>query len=404
MYPDYIKLFYVEDLSEYLRQKKENIKAIIEQENEDYILNVNEEEYIKHLSEDNFIEPLQLLTDEKYIVETKGNYAENDGWGNSTIVSREIIQYHIPFVGNRILLEKHPNSSLVWTEQLPVSTNEIVIDIPIRSEDSTTVTAELDNLLGKINTQIQNQLPSIRVFNDELENCIKELILKRKEHLIKKSKFIESLGVEIKKNENLPKTFSIPSKITKKITPRPQVANKALVPEPTLPHEIYEDVLKIIHDTGKIFETNPSIYEGKEEEALRDFLLFQLVPRFELSATGESFNKSGKTDILLKYENKNIFIAECKFWNGKVSYFEAISQLLNYLTWRDSKTALVIFVKNKNISSVIQEIENVTKEQSNFVKYVGKSDESWFNFIFSLPNDKEREIKLAVLLFHTPES
>lgn len=41
----------------------------------------------------------------------------------------------------------------------------------------------------------------------------------------------------------------------------------------------------------------------------------------------ETFNSSGKTDILIRVENRNIFIAECKFWRGPKSFGEAIEQL-----------------------------------------------------------------------------
>jgi len=91
----------------------------------------------------------------------------------------------------------------------------------------------------------------------------------------------------------------------------------------------------------------PSTYSNKGEEDLRDHILLVLEPRFQGSATGETFNKTGKTDILLRFEGKNVFIAECKFWNGIKLFFETISQLLAYLTWRDSKAAVIIFVKTK---------------------------------------------------------
>jgi hypothetical protein len=72
----------------------------------------------------------------------------------------------------------------------------------------------------------------------------------------------------------------------------------------------------------------PSTYKNKGEEELRDHILLLLEPNFEGSATGETFNKSGKTDILLRYDGKNVFIGECKFWKG-VRLFLIL--LTNYL-------------------------------------------------------------------------
>jgi hypothetical protein len=83
-----------------------------------------------------------------------------------------------------------------------------------------------------------------------------------------------------------------------------------------------------------------------EEEHLRDHILMVLDPNFEYgSATGETFNKKGKTDILLRHDSSVAFVAECKFWGGEKVFHKTIDQLLNYLTWRDSKTAVIIFVQ-----------------------------------------------------------
>ena len=125
--------------------------------------------------------------------------------------------------------------------------------------------------------------------------------------------------------------------------------------------------------------------------------------RIEGSTIGETFNKKGKTDILLKHENENIFIAECKIWKGKQYYLDAITQLIGYLTWRDSKTAIILFVKNKNISSVLNNIEEYTPDHPNFVEYVNNENESWFNYIFHMDGDTGIKIKTAVLVIHIPQ-
>lgn len=37
-------------------------------------------------------------------------------------------------------------------------------------------------------------------------------------------------------------------------------------------------------------------------------------------AQGETFNKSGKTDILISEESRSAFIAECKIWRGQKKF------------------------------------------------------------------------------------
>jgi hypothetical protein len=127
-----------------------------------------------------------------------------------------------------------------------------------------------------------------------------------------------------------------------------------------------------------------------------------LEPNFQGSATGETFNKTGKTDILLRYEGTNVFIAECKFWKGKKVFLSTISQLLGYLTWRDSKAAVIMFVPNKEFTSVLETAKGSISEHSNYLSFVNSSDETWLNYKFHLNDDRNRLLKLAVMLYHTP--
>lgn len=65
-----------------------------------------------------------------------------------------------------------------------------------------------------------------------------------------------------------------------------------------------------------VLERSPKAFDGMREEDLRMQFLVALNGQFEGKATGETFNYQGKTDILIRVECRNIFIAECKFWTG----------------------------------------------------------------------------------------
>jgi hypothetical protein len=104
----------------------------------------------------------------------------------------------------------------------------------------------------------------------------------------------------------------------------------------------------------------------------------------------------------LRYEGSNVFIAECKFWKGAKSYLKTIDQLLGYLTWRDSKAAIIIFVQSVDFSNIISQIETLSQQHPNYLGFVSRSDETRFNFRFHIIDDPNRELRLAVLLFHTP--
>lgn len=191
-------------------------------------------------------------------------------------------------------------------------------------------------------------------------------------------------------------------------TPKPKLeGNKSYALEPTMQDSMYKDVLDVIYVLGKSMERKPTLYIGKDEESLRDQLLFSLETRYKsVTASGETFNKNGKTDILLKHEKdgSNLFIAECKIWHGKKQFLEAISQLFDrYLTWRDSKVAVIIFVKNKEISNIIKIVKEAVFEHKYFLEELDvTSKDSSFSYKFHLKDDKEKNVFLEVILFHFP--
>jgi hypothetical protein len=114
------------------------------------------------------------------------------------------------------------------------------------------------------------------------------------------------IGVPIRKKSSLAPTFSVPVTSRKTITPKPLASTAPFVQEPALDNSVYVEILQVIEDSGRVIERHPSLYEGKDEEGLRDYFIVQLEPRFEGSTTGETFNKSGKTDILMRCQGKNL--------------------------------------------------------------------------------------------------
>lgn len=94
-----------------------------------------------------------------------------------------------------------------------------------------------------------------------------------------------------------------------------------------------------------------------------------------------------------------------RFGRGKEYFKSKIDQLNRYLTWRDTKTAVVLFCKNQNFSGVDEQIKEGAAEHEQFKSFEGKRAESWYDYKFHFEENPEREISLAVLVFHiSPES
>jgi hypothetical protein len=177
----------------------------------------------------------------------------------------------------------------------------------------------------------------------------------------------------------------------------------SFTPEPVLAQSDYEEILRIMKNMAQVMELSPRAFLETDEEALRTHFLLQLNGVYEGDATGETFNFDGKTDILIRKDGKNVFVAECKFWKGEKAFLETIDQLLTkYVSWRDTKTAMVLFNRNAGFSAVLAKIADIVPKHPHFKRDLRKSDESTFRYVFGQPNDANREIMLTVMAFDIP--
>jgi hypothetical protein len=123
---------------------------------------------------------------------------------------------------------------------------------------------------------------------------------------------------------------------------------------------------------------------------------------FEGAAAGETFNAEGKTDILIRVDGRNIFIAECKIWRGSQYLMEAIDQLFSYMTWRDTKSAITVFNRNKNFSAVLASIKETVGAHPQRKHGPRVEGETRFRYVFGHPKDSSREIIVTILAFDVP--
>jgi hypothetical protein len=77
--------------------------------------------------------------------------------------------------------------------------------------------------------------------------------------------------------------------------------------------------------------------------------------------------------------------------------------LLGYAAWRDTKTAIIMFNRNKDTSRVLKKIPETVRSHPNFKRDVpAYQHQSGFRFILRQRDDTDRELILTVLLFDVP--
>lgn len=404
---------FIKNIADLFSRNITTVENTISQEKQDYILNVNEEEYINHLSQSVEFDIPTLDWDNVSADSYEKEFTEYGDWGRyreeQYKVKRQVFCYYIPVVGDKNLLYYRQANTFKIGGYAPEGTFKdgcLIIEFIQRGADISTIKSQYEEANREIKASHNRLLYDIEEHHKAIKGHVRTKFNERKQNLLHQINQLSSLGVPIRKS-NAPGTFSIPKpQLRKKIEiKKPIVTEKGFKPEPALTDDDYIGILKHIDDCGKNFERMPSTYKGKGEEDLRDHILFVLDPNFEMgSATGETFNKNGKTDIMLNYNGQAVFIAECKYWTGEKGFLETIDQLLGYLTWRNSKASVIMFVKENDFSSIIQKAVEATKKHSNYLGEIGKSNESWFNFRLHLNGDTNREVKLAIQLYHLPKN
>ena len=309
----------------------------------------------------------------------------------------------IPFEGEAQVFRCRPSTYSTCPPTADVRGHEIRVRLTRTDHDHKAMRADFDGIRESIRKHVEWGVEEIRGFNANLRQQAKDGLELRKKKFLNDHGMVSSLGFPIRPRAGATTTYSAPVTRRKLPISKPAVASGPFRPEPELGMEHYEHILGVISNMVLVMERNPASFSRLDEEGLRTHILVQLNGHYEGQATGETFNAEGKTDILIRAEGRNIFIAECKFWKGAEGFKKTIDQLLGYTAWRDTKAAIIVFNRNKDTSAVLKQIPDLVKVHANFKREgTGFEHESGFRFVLHHRDDKNRELTLTVLVFDVP--
>ncbi|WP_082908890.1 hypothetical protein [Chloroflexus islandicus] len=369
----------IDDLAKYFAAKFEIVPIrIIEDQ-----ISVDQQETKRDVSQD----PLRFISDRD----------------RPFYISETLIILYIPFEGEPDIFMYRPSTITLNPPRGFVNGNTLELSIFCTDHDVQSVKREIDRLLGSIRQYLIWITSDLTSFNATLKDVAQQHIEVRRQKLLKDQGLIASLGFPLRKRPDTPATYAV-STVRRKAIPKPPPAHTtAYVPEPAIEMAEYEHILSIIQSTATMLERSPQTFRDMDEENLRDQFLVPLNSHYEGQTTGETFNASGKTDILIRDGDRSVFIAECKIWRGPKSFSSAIDQLLGYATWRDTKTAILIFNHNTKLSDVLAKIPNILKSHSNWKRMMDFTSPTGFRCILAHKDDPNREIILTVLVFEVPK-
>jgi hypothetical protein len=310
--------------------------------------------------------------------------------------------WYVPYEGETELFYMRASTFTVNPPRAVVTPTELQFAYTTADmSDAPRLKAEFERELAKVRDHLAWLERDFKPFTDSLRDQTRALIEKRRAKLAADRGVVATLGYKVRERADAAKTYAVSTQRRPARAPAPPAARGAAL-EPTLDEMTYERILEICSSMATVLEQSPATFATLDEPDIRNHFLVQLNGHFQGDATGETFSAAGKTDILVKVDGKNIFIAECKFWSGSKSASDALDQLLSYATWRESKLALFIFSKGAGFTEVLRKIDQTMSAHAATTRRGDPYGASGFRYVLARPDDSERELTLTVLAFAIP--
>lgn len=309
------------------------------------------------------------------------------------------IKLLIPFEGDPDLFRVQPRTSPIMFESWSIQGSSLAFSITVDKDRPQDLIRKKDELVKQLNSGLASLREDVQRPFETLREAVKNRVQSRLHATAKHDRFIESISniISIRKR---PQATEIVTPTKRKPPPLPPAAERA---DPLVEMSAYEDILKTILAMVSVFERTPDVFRKMKEEDLRMILLVGLNGLYEGGATGETFNGTGKTDILIRRNDRNAFIAECLVWEGQAGLLRKMDdQLFKYATWRDSKVALLVFNRNENFTEVVGKMKDTVRSHSQCVRELPCSFATGSRYEFVRADNSRQRFILTALAFNVP--
>ncbi|WP_146231196.1 hypothetical protein [Micromonospora sicca] len=312
----------------------------------------------------------------------------------------QALTVRLPFTGSRELLQY---GVLAYSQRKPQVVNgavELTIQSPGRLT-SAAINSRVAEFIEDANNCVEKANADAAQFNAKLRSALRSKIYDRKDLLDDTADLDASLKIPLTSVTSQARVEVPVQRKSVRVQESPSDSPSA---EPHVSRLIYEDVVRTLSSFGRAMERLPDTARSLGEEAIRDLALFLLNANYEGAASGEAFNGAGKTDILLNHQNRSAFIGEFKFWGGPKAFSSAINQLCSYTTWRDTKAALVLLVKDVRATTAIEGADQAIRSHPQF-REARPSDRPMErrDYVLASNTDTKRLISVALLPVVIPD-
>lgn len=410
--PQHDLLFFSGDLRATLEHHGQGLVSEVDAAPEDHVLQADEEEWARALAERYSVEAPELLADDAWMDPPK-DVQVDVSWDhfNRAIMDPSQPAYvpghrtvvHIPFTGDKSVFSLQASTRSLSPPRADVANGELRLVVEYPSDSPKDIKAETAGLVAQVNQGLVWARADIDQYNRGLEGKARAAIQNRRQRVERHREHLATTGLPVGPPGERSKTYIAEALVRR---PAPVLArtpsSQPIKLEPVLADKVFEHILEVIRLKAVGIERSPKTYAGMDEEALRTDLLDALNTHYRGQGTAEAFNVNGKTDILVRHEGNNLFIGECKFWSGAKGFVETIDQLYGYTAWRDTKLAVIMFVRERDLTTIIERGREALDRHDQFVSWGEAANETELRAVVSWPGDERRHADLNVFFVPTP--
>ncbi len=402
-------LFLIDDLDAQLRGRQQSVAGAVDAIPKDQFLMSSDQEIADYVVSGLTVIPLVLREDAKSMTQTEtqidvsgdSNRYFSPGRRGPHYIPGTRVEINIPFSGEDWLFRyrTNPYSSSLPRAEVSQRTLRLIIEQP-HDADLSAFKTRYERELSLIREYVGWSSNQVAGYNSSLPALALQAISHRRDRLGRHNNLAALLDIPVAAKPGAPSIA--PVRIEVRRPPALPVPPKTgLMPEPGIADQTYDHILSFIRHQGRTFERTPSTFAMHDEEDLRNIILAQLNGHFQGAAVGEAFRGKGRTDICIEQENRAAFVGECKVWTGAVGLTAALDQLLGYLTWRDSKAALIMFnIKNKEFTKVLETTPETLKAHPLFQKELPCNEAGEWRMQMRSAEDAGRRVTVQAFAFN----
>lgn len=318
------------------------------------------------------------------------------------------VKVFIPFRGDPLMFQISDHSMPMGMRNYQVETHDVVATYDVYRAQIESLKREVEADIELLKKHLDGLRDVVPRYNNSLRPWAKTTIENRRRTIEVRDEATKELkkGLRIRKRRDGTERIVIPVEVERKVLPIPKKKTSIKKEDySALEMQAYDDILETICSMVRVMERSPHVFAQMKEEHLRTVLLVALNGLYKGQATGETFNGYGKSDILIRVEDKNVFLAECLVWGGQEALVKKMNEQLftRYQMWRDTKVALIVFNRQRNFTRVVDTMKETVKGHRQFVEEMPCHYETAGRYKFRRHDDVKQLFTLTCLAFDVPQ-